>query len=77
VASHWVCWVDGCDSGREVPHRLVEFRQSLSLGCTVVYWVQFVGFFAGCFAVAAPIFTGEVTDAEIRGAVRVDFRYDD
>lgn len=35
--------------------------------------MAFAGFFAGTFAVAAPIFTGEITDAGIRGAVGSTF----
>jgi MFS family permease len=33
----------------------------------------YIGFFAGTFAVAAPIFTAEVTDVGIRGAVGSTF----
>jgi len=46
---------------------LYKERSKLTLFCYME------GFFAGTFAVAAPIFTGEVTDAAIRGAVGSTF----
>ncbi|OXA56451.1 Facilitated trehalose transporter Tret1-2 [Folsomia candida] len=49
---------------------LIHFASSVS---HILVGRFVTGFFAGTFAVAAPIFTGEVTDAGIRGAVGSTF----